>query len=214
MAHILIFGTSTTYGAWDTEGGWFGRLRKYIDERVVASYDGQNHSYYHVVYNLGISGDDSRGILARFEQESKIRLDEDGETIVIFHVGVNDAQFRHKENQFKVPPEEYVSNLEKLVSLSKNISSKIIFMGLNPVEDKRVDPIPWNLNESYKTENAKKYDGLLKKVCKEQNVNYIEIFSKFTHPEKLLEDGLHPNNEGHKIIFEAVRDYLTENKII
>jgi len=30
----------------------------------------------------------------------------------------------------------------------------------------------------------------------------------------LLEDGLHPNSEGHKKIFESVKEFLIKNKII
>ena len=33
MGRILIFGDSITYGAWDKEGGWVQRLRKFLDER-------------------------------------------------------------------------------------------------------------------------------------------------------------------------------------
>lgn len=216
MAHILVFGTSTTYGAWDTEGGWVSKLRKFIDQKVVESYDGQNHTYYHLIYNLGVSGDDTRGILKRFEQESKVRFSEDEETIIIFHVGVNDSQFRHKENNFKVPQGEYRNNLKKLIFLARQISSKIIFVGFNPVNDSKVNPIPWNLNESYSSDNILKYDNILKEICNEEKVHYIRVFNRFKEAGsgKLLEDGLHPNNEGHNVIYEIVKEYLLEKNLI
>ncbi|MDP3998378.1 MAG: hypothetical protein Q8P89_02085 [bacterium] len=68
--HILAFGTSTTYGAWDIEGGWVQRLRRFLDEKIItANYE---HDYF--VYNLGVSGDKSADILERFETETKARL--------------------------------------------------------------------------------------------------------------------------------------------
>ncbi len=36
MTRILVFGPSTTYGAWDIEGGWVQRLRRYLDEKQLA----------------------------------------------------------------------------------------------------------------------------------------------------------------------------------
>jgi lysophospholipase L1-like esterase len=45
---------------------------------------------------------------------------------------------------------------------------------------------------------------------------FIEIFEnwKKISYESLLYDGLHPNSEGHKKIFETVKNYLVKNKII
>lgn len=37
MVQILFFGPSTTYGAWDSEGGYVQRLRKYLDKKVIDS---------------------------------------------------------------------------------------------------------------------------------------------------------------------------------
>jgi lysophospholipase L1-like esterase len=32
---LLIFGDSITYGAWDIEGGWAARLRKFLDGKTL-----------------------------------------------------------------------------------------------------------------------------------------------------------------------------------
>ena len=32
--------------------------------------------------------------------------------------------------------------------------------------------------------------------------------------KRLLEDGAHPNSEGHEKIFETVKDFLIQNKIV
>ena len=56
MAHYLIFGDSITQGFNDLTGGWVQRLRESLtlDDFVI---------------NLGVSGDTSDGLLARFEVE-------------------------------------------------------------------------------------------------------------------------------------------------
>ena len=53
MTLILVFGTSSTYGCWDEEGGWVQRLRKHLDKKQLTDKDSD---LYYLVYNLGISG--------------------------------------------------------------------------------------------------------------------------------------------------------------
>ncbi|MEK7071708.1 MAG: hypothetical protein AAB959_00255 [Patescibacteria group bacterium] len=35
---FLIFGSSVTYGAWDSEGGWANRLRSFLDMLDIIGY--------------------------------------------------------------------------------------------------------------------------------------------------------------------------------
>ncbi len=55
---LCIFGSSTTYGAWDfEEGGWAGRLRKFLDNKNL--FNLLNLGSYFLLYNLGVDGDDT-----------------------------------------------------------------------------------------------------------------------------------------------------------
>lgn len=94
--------------------------------------------------------------------------------------------------------------------------SQIIFIGLIPVDEKKTLPIPWGTDVNYKNEYVSKYNEIIKSVCQENNIQFIEMFEEFMKLDykKLLEDGLHPNSEGHQKIFEIVKDFLIENKII
>ncbi len=69
MAGILVFGDSISYGAWDIEGGWVSRLRKFLDKKNLSE-----ENFDCKVYNLGISGDNSSGVLNRFEFETRQRI--------------------------------------------------------------------------------------------------------------------------------------------
>ncbi len=69
---ILIFGDSIAYEAWDREDGWVTRLRKFVDDKILSAPEEDN--YYHHIYNLGISGDTSTGVLNRFHAEMNARL--------------------------------------------------------------------------------------------------------------------------------------------
>lgn len=211
MTHVLIFGDSITYGAWDKEGGWAKRLRNFLDEKQLS-----DSNICYTTYNLGISGDNTDDLLKRFDFETERRLDEGEETIFIFAIGINDCQFLHKENRFRIEERKFKENIQKLIMSANIVSSKILFVGLTPVDESKTIPIPWNTNKSYKNEYVEKYNEMIKSICKENNILFIEIFENWLKLDykKILEYGLHPNTEGHQKLFEIVRDYLIEKNLI
>ncbi len=203
---ILVFGDSITWGTADFEhGGWVTRL--FIELGRDFEID---------VYNLGVSGDKTPDLLERFESETKARVEEGEEVILIFAIGINDSYFIHSKNTLMTPLEEFKVNIQELIDRAQKISSKIIFVGLTPVDEPKTTPIPWNTDKSYTNENIKKYNEIIKSICQEKSIYFIEIFEKWINQDykNLLEDGLHPNSAGHKKIFETVKDFLIQNKII
>lgn len=212
MARILIFGASTTYGAWDKEGGWADRLKRWIHQRTLEEKD-----FYSLAYNLGVSGDTTADILERFEFETKMRLKEGEETMFIIAVGVNDSQFIHSKNGLRSTPDEYQENLQKLIGLAKKFSSSIVIIGTWPMDETKTSPIPWAPDESYKNKYLQEFNDMTKAVCMENGIHFIDLFgewSKIDYKHFLSDDGVHPNTEGHKRIFELVRNFLIEKKII
>ena len=215
MTVILVFGTSTTYGAWDTEGGWVQRLRKHLDEKQLA-----NENLYYMVYNLGVDGNTSTDILERVEFETLQRtklLEKGEEVITILGAGTNDSIINNKTKKHHVSLEAYELKIKKIIALAKKNSTKILIVGAKPLDESKVNPIHWLKGHSYKNEHIEKYDKKLAEVCKKSDILFIDVYSKMTKIkgyEKLLPDGVHPNNEGHKLIFEIVRDALIKNKII
>ncbi len=211
MAHILIFGASITYGAWDEEGGWVERLKRFSHQKTLA--EGRNNL---LVYNLGISGDTTEGLLERFESEVKRRLDQEEKNIIIFSIGVNDSQFVLVQNNTRTSPEKFKENIERLLNIAKKFSSNIIFVGYSPVDESKVDPIPWKPTHSYKNEYIQRYDNIVKKICDKNKILFVGIFKEFMDEDykSLLEDGVHPNSNGHQKIFEIVKDFLVQNKLI
>lgn len=202
MAKLLIFGDSIVYGAWDTDkGGWVQRIKSFLDEETLSESENE-----YTIYNLGVSGNTTEDLLERFEFETKQRLKDDGEELIfIFAIGVNDSQFIHSKNNLRFSPEEYKDNLDKLLNLAQKFSSRIIFIGLTPVDETKT--IHWDTDKSYKNEYIQKFNEILRSFCKENNICFIEIFEKLIKEnyQDLLEDGLHPNSEGHKKIFEAIK---------
>lgn len=211
MTRIFVFGDSLSYGAWDKEGGWVQRLRKFLDQKTISE------NGYYVLYNLSVSGNNTELLLKRFEFELKQRLkEEDEDNIVIFAIGGNDSRYLNKKENLQTTAEEFRRNVGKLIRLSKKFTSKIIFVGITPLDESKTLPIPWSPTKYYTTELVKRNNEILKSVCKENKVHFIEIFDKMIKDYKkfLDEDGLHLNTEGHELTFEIVRDFLIKNKII
>ncbi len=210
--HILIFGSSITWGAWDKEGGWAQRIKNFADKKAATlSYDS-----YTSIYCLGVSGDNTDDLLERFDTEVKARLGEDEKTLILIEIGINDSQYILAEKEHRVSPDKYKRNLIKLIEKSKQHGADLMFIGLTPVDDSKVDPIPWKPEGSYRLEYVQKYEEILKSVCKEQNLSFIELISKFKDRDfkTLLTDGLHPNTEGHQVIYGEVKKYLIEKGLL
>ena len=212
MARILIFGASISYGKWDTEyGGWGQRLSNFLDKKNLSE---PNFGCF--VYNLGISGNTTEDLLERFEFETKQRMKEKGEIIPVFGIGTNDSAFLNSKNGFWVNSEKFKENIQILIKLARKFAQKIIFIGLTPVDESKTTPIPWDKDKSYKNEYISKYNEIVKSICQEKDIPFVEIFEEWlkSNYKNLLEDGLHPNSQGHQKIFEGVKNFLIENKII
>jgi lysophospholipase L1-like esterase len=209
MSQILIFGDSITYGASDLEGGWVSRLRKHVDQKGLSDPD-----YYNLVYNLGISGNNTTDVLKRFEFEVQQRIDEEEETVIIFAVGTNDAQLF--KGEFRTEPDQFEKNLQELYALAQKYSQKVIFVGLFPVDESKTTPVSWHKEKFYKIENIKNNNDTIRNFCEKNRLIFIEIFENFINQDyrNLLEDGLHPNTNGHQQMFEIIKDELIKNKII
>jgi len=205
MTRICIFGDSITHGKLDLDnGGWVKRLRQWF-ERL---------DRFNALFNLGIPGDTSESILRRIDSECKSRLKTEykKENVILIQIGINDSRYSEVPGNFNVPPKTFKENLKSIIKICRKFSEKIIVLGLTPVDESRVQPIPWNPTEYYTNENVNKYNSIIKSVSEETGIYFIDVLTKLDI--NLLKDGLHPNSEGHQKIFEIVKDFLIENKII
>lgn len=210
---ILFFGDSITWGAWDEEGGWVNRIKKTVDKKIIDT----NFSYYNDIYNIGISGDLTTDLLGRFEFETSSRIDKNQENVFVFAIGANDSMFNIERKSYRTPPEIFQKNIVGLINKARKFSNKIIFVGLFPVDDNASVPSSWPQNELYKNKYTSEYNDMTKNICKNENVEFIDLFSIFIEKEyqkMLTVDGLHPNSEGHKQISEIVSKFLEAKKFL
>lgn len=212
MAVILALGDSITYGLWDRQGGWLRRLREFLDKRSLERQRGPNLNteHYLAVYNLGIPGDTTAGAAKRFDEDVIPRLNSEQKTVIIFAIGINDSRFLPEQRRHSVSLEDFLANLTLLLNKARKITNEIFFVGFTPVDEARTDPILWRNTVIYRNEYIRNYNAKLTDFCRSYSVEYIEVFDEFYKPgyENLLEDGLHPNDKGHQLLEDIIREHL------
>ncbi len=206
MPTLCIFGASSTWGAWDLEkGGWANRLRLWIDEQNLASKEDE---FYWEVYNLGVSGDTTKDVLARFKSELNAR--EAG--LVIISIGDNDTVYDQSPDEPRLTEDQFASNIEEMITLATAVTNKVVVLGLKQVTEEKVQPVPWNAQANYRNASIKAYDERLKNIAEERGTHYVPVFDLLADAD--LADGLHPNEQGHEKIFQRVKGFLEESRLL
>lgn len=215
MVMVLVFGDSIAYGSYDNMGGWVNRLRLALDRRTR-----NDDTFYSTVYNLSIDGDTADTLAQRFQKEMQSRYSQSEKTIIVFAVGTNDAQYVHSQDSLRCPVDIFTENFQNLLSFAKGFTEQenIVFVGITPVDQARVDPIPWTVDYSYRNKDLETYNKIIQDVCLQNRIHFINLFKVLSDPSvkwnTMLEDGVHPNTRGHILIFQIVEDYLNKNGIL
>lgn len=208
MPRITIFGASTTWGKLDYEGGgWVDRLKRTlmkVDESIQ-------------VYNLGISGNDTWRILQRFESECKTYLHEEfrKDGIILISVGTNDSKYIDNKSH-QIPPTQFKKNIRRLIKISRKFVTRLIFVGFNPVDESKTTPLKRKSRAFYLNKYIKKYDNIVKSICKKEKITFLDIFSEWERMnyKQFLADGLHLNERGHERIYKKVFNFLVKNDLV
>jgi lysophospholipase L1-like esterase len=202
--NIIVFGSSSAYGAGDPEGGWVARLRRELEPETVVGGVAKR-----VIYNLGVFGGTSEGVRQRFvpEIEARLKLDEPGISIVA--IGGNDAAYIPSRGVFRTSPERFAENIRYLLGEGAARGS-VIVQGLTPVND-AVTKVQVGRDRSKTNAYAKRYDDLLRDACHESGTTFVDSFEAFIaagHLKLLCADGVHPNAAGHAILCRLMKDVL------
>jgi len=149
------------------------------------------------IVNHGISGDTTAGMLARFNEVDIIHKP----THVIIMGGTNDLFFNLHENQI-------VSNIHAMTRHSKHneiipiigIPTPFYSSGNNSDESIFINTFDFE-------KRLYSYQQKLREFATDDNQNIID-FTKNLKSEYFLNDGLHPNEEGHICMMETAKQFL------
>ncbi|PZU82165.1 MAG: peptidase [Chryseobacterium sp.] len=195
MIYGLFFGDSITYGEYDgVFGGWVDILKRYALQKYN---DGSNEL---ILFNLGIGGETTEGLLNRIPYEMKARNSADG-NIIFLGYGANDLA--SKDGIQFVSPEKFRINIENAIQNAKQYSSDIYLVSILPVSasiDSKVSPT----GKVRTNEDVLIYNQILKNIAVENSLNYIDFHSAFLEDKEILlsKDGVHPNEKGYGMMAE------------
>jgi acyl-CoA thioesterase I len=175
---ILFFGNSLTAGYGIDQEDAFTGLTQDRIDSLGLEYR---------VINGGLSGETTAGGLSRLDW-----FLEDEPYIFILELGGNDGLRG-------ILPSESKKNLSGIIDKvrAKYPETKIILAGMQ---------IPPNMGQEYTEE----FKSIYPEVAAEKNVTLIPFLLENVGgiPELNLPDGIHPTEEGHKIVFETIWPYI------
>lgn len=192
--NYIIIGDSITYGIGDYEtNGWASLLKNKLlnddDTKICNNY----------VHQIGFPGATSKNILEKMENIIKAFYSDEAKNKIIIAIGVNDTQIY--EGKPKISIDEYKNNIKEIISIINKYNCEAIFLGLTRIEVVN-EPFLWKPNKYYDNQNISIYNTELEIICRDNNIKYISMKDVLNDNDFI--DGLHPNHNGHKKIFERI----------
>lgn len=197
--YIAVFGDSIAWGLEDKiNGGWVSLLDKHLRAKGIGG-----------IYNLAIDGDTSSGLLQRIEIELKPReIDK-----AIIAIGINDSLYRNNLNNVETPLEEFNSIINLIVKKVQMFTKNLVFVGLTKVDERYTKPLSFSeTGKCYDNKLINQYNAKLKEICFSLKIPFIDVQDIIQ--EKDIEDGVHPNEVGHKKLYNKIKDELEKLKFI
>ncbi|MCL2280264.1 SGNH/GDSL hydrolase family protein [Candidatus Saccharibacteria bacterium] len=199
MKRYLIFGDSLAYGAWDSEGGWADRLKRYLHQKSIDTETDRSQ-----LFNLGIGGDNSRDILTRIETEIQPRLADFWTPVILISCGLNDTRIENGDIVVKI--EEFQHNLTKIFEIANKYSDEVYYVEMPPIPG-----VVRFKNFEFSDERTEKYMEIAKEISEQLGVKFIAVRDKYS--TKDIEEGFsrvlgHPTNRSHEIIYQTVKKEL------
>lgn len=105
-------------------------------------------------------------------------------------------------------------NLEKIGRSLRSGVEHAAFLGLLPVDEKRLSPIPWNSRSQLPLRRAEEFNQVLRDFCAESKFPMLDFWQDWIQApyQELLMDGLHPSSRGHAKMFSEVRAFLNRQR--
>ncbi|GAB0156536.1 SGNH/GDSL hydrolase family protein [Chryseobacterium sp. Alg-005] len=191
----LFFGDSITYGEYDgVFGGWVDILKRYALQQF---HEGKDEL---ILFNLGIGGETTEGLIKRMPHELSARNSADG-NIVFIAYGANDLAA--KDGEKLVNPEQFKSNILTAVQHAKQFSQDIYLVSILPFSSK-LDGVVSATGKVRISDDVLVYNQILKDTVIENSLTYIDFYSAFLEDKEILlsGDGVHPNEKGYGMMAE------------
>ena len=197
LKYGLFFGDSITYGEYDfIYGGWVDILKRYALKKF------QKGSDELILFNLGIGGETTKGLINRISPELSARNAEGG-NFVFLSYGANDLA--QKEGFYQVNSLEFENNILNAIKIARAYTQEIFLVSILPVSN-LVDGVLLGSGKIRTNVDVLSYNDILKKIAKKENLEYIDFHKLFFEDKEFLlsKDGVHPNEKGYELMANHV----------
>lgn len=163
------------------------------------------------LFNWGVGGYTSNHAL---ELCFNVKLRDFQADVIFLCYGVNDAKYFGSANKMLVSHGEYTANMTAAINaLQHNTSALPVLITPTPVVESIANQLPPGFHQNMRWENAdiKKMGAALHDIGRAHNVPVIDMFGAFGDSPSAalyLEDGLHPNRAGQRLILEHIAKHL------
>lgn len=200
--NYIIIGDSITYGIGDTAtGGWSNMLKNYIVDKDNLKACSNS------IHIAGFPGATSSDILNKLDYIYNSFKDDFFHNIVILAIGINDTQEFNGDSLISI--KQFCSNIKEIYKYFTQHNAELIIVGLTKIEYD--DSYIWKLNdETYNRDLQEiiRFDNELERICKENQIKYIPMQDILKKED--FADGLHPNHNGYKKMYERILDNIND----
>lgn len=207
---IIMFGDSTTA---EREG----QVEKVYALRVQEALQGISPAV--TVYNAGVRSNTTANARARFAKDVLAHKPR----VVVIQFGINDAAVdvwaKPPATKSRVSLADYEKNLRWMIAALREQKIAPVLMTTNPTRwtsklRELYGKPPYRPDEAdgFDAPVLSRYNEVVRKLAKELSVPLVDVHAAFSakNPDKLLLDGMHPNDDGHQITAELLVPVLRE----
>lgn len=210
MKQIFILGASGVYGVGAEHDGWGDLVKSYVHSKIYAP-DGPGETCE--VFNFAKAGSTAEFVTETFPWLCD-HYQRGPELITLVSVGGNDAKAQNAPDNYVCTPEAFREKILALCTALKSRSKHVIFVSNAYVDESKTNPKQNPFaggNVSYFTnERRSQFNAITREICESMGFDFVAVdCNKDTWINKYLyKDGLHPNQEGYNLIFEALKPKL------
>lgn len=207
MRAIIIEGASTAYGmdAGDY-GGWVAQLH-----RDRQAYNKECRCEPEVVINHALPGLTLPYFNRRFEETVAPLVKPASDAVRILSVGLNEAKIMPGIKRPILTLGRFSTELATYAEDSARLNLPTIYVGSQPINEAKTKPVP-TTGITIEDDLVEEYDAATKAQAEMTAMPFVDVRALFEGhdlDEVLTQDGYHPNELGHKLIYGRVQEALS-----
>lgn len=129
--------------------------------------------------------------------------------IIHFNAGLWDIAILYPEDGCFTDIDTYIANMKKILRVLKSTGAKVIFATTTPVSDAKGN-LPGPMPPAHKNADIIRYNAAVLEAFREEDIYINDLFSLMYNKKDryLSDDMIHPNEEGVRILGNAVAEAI------